>query len=57
MIGICFFEYGQGTIYWVVYFNLRKLFDMVDHSILLSKISGYGVNDIELEWFESYLSN
>ena len=57
MIGICFLNMDKGLYTGVVYFNLRKLFDMVDHSILLLKISGYGVNDIELEWFESYLSN
>ena len=30
---------------------------MVDHSILPSKLSRHGVNDIDLKWFESYLSN
>ena len=32
----------------VVYFDLKKTFDTADHSILLSKLSRYGVNDIEL---------
>ena len=41
----------------VVYFDLTKAFDKVDHSILLSKLSRYGVNDTEFKWFESYLSN
>ena len=50
------FEYGQGTT-GVVYFNLKKAFNIIDHSILLSKLSKYRVNDIELKWFESYLSN
>ena len=28
-----------------------------DHSILLSRLSGYRVNNIELKLFDSYLSN
>ena len=51
------FEYGQGTIYWAVYFDLKKAFNTVDHSILLSNLSRYAMNDIEFKWFESYLSN
>ena len=47
----------KGLYTGVVYFDLKKAFDTVDHSILLSKLSKYGVNDIELKWFESDLSN
>ena len=47
----------KGLYTGVVYFDLKKAFDTVDHSILLLKLSRYGVNDIELECFESYLSN
>ena len=42
----------KGLYTGVVYFDLK-----IDHSILLSKLSRYGVNDIELKWSESYLSN
>ena len=51
------FEYGQGTMHWGSLFRSLKACDRVDHSILLSKLSRYGVNDIELKWFEFYLSN
>ena len=47
----------KGLYTGVVHFDLTKAFDTVDHSILLSKPSRYGVNDIELKWFDSYLSN
>ena len=47
----------KGLYIVVVYFDLKKAFDTVDHSILQSKLSRYGVNDIELKWFESYLSS
>ena len=47
----------KGLYTGVVYFHLKKAFNMADHSILLSKLSGYGVHDIELKWFECCLSN
>ncbi len=42
---------------WTVFINLRKVFDMVDHGILLKKLVTYGVEGREIEWFRSYLSN
>ena len=39
----------------VVFVDLRKTFDMVDHARLLSKLSIYGIRNKELNWFESYL--
>ena len=49
------FENNQFTI--GVFIDLSKAFDTVDHKILLKKLSFYGVRNVNLKWFQSYLSN
>ena len=38
-----------------VFMDLRKAFDTVSHGRLLDKPPAYGIKDIEMKWFTSYL--
>ena len=39
----------------VVFVDLKKAFDTIDHSILVRKLKCYGVDTAGIRWFESYL--
>ena len=40
-----------------VVLNMLKVFDSLDHGILISKLEDVGVSNTVLKWFKSYLKN
>ena len=40
-----------------VFLDFSKVFDTVNHSILLKKLELYGICDTSLKWFQDYLAN
>ena len=47
----------KGLVNGVVFIDLKKAFDTVDHVILLGKLKSLGISSNNLEWFHSYLSS
>ena len=47
----------NGLINGVVFIDLKKAFDTIDHQIMLQKLRNYGIDQMSLTWFESYLTN
>ena len=46
-------EGGKAT--GAIFIDLSKAFDTTSHSVLLEKLSRYGIQDNELYWFTDYL--
>ena len=47
----------KGQINGVVFVDLKKAFDTVDHAILITKMRRYGLNDLAIRFYRSYLEN
>ena len=48
----------NGKLNGVIFLDIKKLFDSINHGILLNKMKKrFEISSIELKWFESYLSN
>ena len=51
------FNIDRGMVNGVLFLDLKKAFDTVDHKILLKKLEFYGFEGITLHWFQSYLAD
>ena len=47
----------DGLLTGLCFFDVSKCFDAISHEILFFKLGKYGVDNNELSWFKSYLSN
>ena len=47
----------RGKFTTMIFADLKKAFDAVDHQVLLNKMRNYGIDGLEHQWFSSYLHN
>ncbi|CAH1239100.1 Hypp5710 [Branchiostoma lanceolatum] len=47
---------NEGELTGAVFIDLSKAFDTLDHTILLQKMSRYGIQGPAFDWFQSYLT-
>ena len=46
-----------GKLIGVVFIDLKKALDTVDHDILYQMLEYYGIQGQDIAWYRSYLSN
>ena len=51
------FNIDRGMLNGVVFLDLKKAFDTVDHLILVTKLEHLGLEKIAVDWFRSYLTD
>ena len=47
----------RGKFTAMIFIDLKKAFDTVNHQILLNKMRNYGIDGLQHQWFSSYLDN
>ena len=50
------YNIDHGNVNAVMFLDLKKAFDTVDHEILLGKLNAYGISGMAGNWFRPYLS-
>ena len=50
-------SFGKNQFTLGVFIDLSKAFDTVNHKILLTKLTYFGIEGTQLKWFQSYLHN
>ena len=50
-----FKDIDERNVSLVIFMDLSKAFDALDHQILLTKLNFYGIGGLALDWFSSYL--
>ena len=48
---------ARGLVSGILFLDLKKTFDTVDHQLLLTKLEYIGIRSHALEWFKSYFVN
>ena len=51
-----FVDKANGNKPAILFLDIKKAFDTVTHNLLLKKLQHYGLSDIVLKWFESFLT-
>ena len=41
----------------IIFLDIKKAFDTVDHDKLIDKLRYYGITGVVLNWFKSFLAN
>ncbi|KAK4474334.1 hypothetical protein MN116_000480, partial [Schistosoma mekongi] len=54
---LVFTKRSLGHLVLVLYLDISKAFDMVNHKLLVGKLSSYGIRNPLLAWLNSFLSN
>ena len=57
LVQIIFQGFDKNKFTISIFIDLSMASDTVDHSILIKKLENYGIKNINIAWFKSYLSN